>query len=237
MSLSGNERRWLQDAVCTMGPLPEKYIALDVESSGLNREKDLALQVGLLIVDGDRSEFSSFEIDWVSEQLPDFVDRLSERLDKTRTTLSEKGEKYAFTLDRLQKSGIKPLDAAIRLQDVAQRHGPDYWLVSHNGFAVDVPYTDRLSDMHRARAVSFNRPYVDTMVIERCLQLQPRVEPGETWTSLCEKHRYLGGSKIKCNLQVYCTNKYGLPVKSHEADRDAVKMSMLLDIYRKGSMA
>lgn len=236
MSMAFEEREWLKRACSVMGPLPENYIVIDAETSGLNHEKDVALQVASLVCTGPDSVFDSFVIDWITGQSQPWIQQLTERIEKTRATIVGSGGVYDFTAERLQRDGISPQAAAVRLSQLGSSLPGDYCLVAHNGLAVDLPFTTRICRSNGCDTLEDNREYIDTMSIERGVQLRPKLSDGMTWSRFSSEFRYSGGSKVKCNLRDHCTNKYGLPPKDdHEADRDVVKTAFLLRVYREAS--
>lgn len=237
MALSYEEMGWLKRACQVMGPLPEKSIVIDVETSGLNPDKDVALQVAMLVVDADRVSFESFTIDWITGQSSSWLLHLSDRLEKTKDTMAAKGIPYLFTADRLKKEGIPPQEAAERISALAQSYGPEYWIAAHNGLMLDLPFTARLCRSFNHMPLDDNRSYVDTMVLERAVQVRPKLLAGDSWSRFSASNRQLGGSKVRCSLGEHCTAKYTLPTRGqHEADRDTAKTAVLLQIYQKGSL-
>ncbi len=185
--------------------------------------------------DGHSTLFDSFVVDWVTGRDSVWLEQLNARLEKTRATITGKGGVYDFTLERLRRDGIAPAEAADKLQNLSERYSSEFSLVTHNGLSADVPFTDRLSRSHDRQPISYGRDYIDTVAIERGVQVKPK-KLAANWDTFCRDSRQLGGSKVKCNLREHCTQKYNLPVKDdHEADRDAVKTAFLIKTFRKAS--
>lgn len=237
--MTGEE--WMTQVCRTIGPLPTDYLVIDIETSGLKIDEDIPVQLGwVLVADGRNFNSGHQLLDW-----SETVDRywLARRMKYARQQVEftreglPTGQRYAFSLERLINYGrpaLEVLGEFFRLYDQCTADGMA--VVCHNGLSLD------LAMLNRARQHFFSTPlraerYVDTMALERALQIDRLPVAGDSWRSFCERVYRAGGSKIKSSLLHHCRPKYKLGSTltqdlGHEADYDAVLTHELIEVYR-----
>jgi hypothetical protein len=82
--------------------------------------------------------------------------------------------------------------------------------------------------------------YLDTLSIEKSVQLFPEISDEETWLDFCKRAYRLGGSSVKGSLDNHCSVKYDLAKKhnldmnkAHEADFDCLLTHYLFQEYKE----
>lgn len=241
---------WLQYVTGRLGPLPQSYLAFDVETSGLSPKEDVVLQIGWAMVE-DRKlvDRGAVVVDWTRRNGDGWVEWLSQRIDRTRQNIEcdrggyASGNTWNFSVARLRAEGCDPLiafDQFRRLADDCRAGG--FAFVGHYGLRCDQPMLDRscveVLGPDRGFQLAPNE-YHDTMALEKGVQLCPAVQPGETWAAFIRRAYTLGGNKVKASLDRHCAGKYDLHNKhqldmgqAHEAEFDAVLTHLLFEEFR-----
>ncbi len=150
------------------GPIPDDYVALDVESSGIDTHRDLPLQLGWCVVKNRKAVLEAdVLIDWTRTLSPAAVAELDARMTATRGRMAEKDKAYPWTLDMLRARGVSPVDAVDRLIAVL---GPDPAVAAHYGFLFDYPCLGRTFELvGREFAPDLDRMLDTGLMIRACL--------------------------------------------------------------------
>lgn len=221
---------------------PNTYIVFDLETSGLIRTQDLAIQIGYLVVEDGVivNRAYSHNLDWT---VCDKVDQawLRRQLLDTATRMHEKGSSYRFTYDGL-KAGIDPvpfLETCHTWFDKWQNEGNHF--LTHNGFSLDCPMMEAHFERFCNKPFKFNTAQcIDTGLIEKSAQ-QPYTNI-PTAASLNTLYTDIANtrSRVKWSLTKHCAQKYDLVnkhnldlTKAHSADFDCYVTHLLYQEYRK----
>lgn len=243
-----NPNMWLRHATARMGPLPESYLAFDVETSGLSVREDYVIQIGwALVQDRKMIDTGAVMLDWTRGNGDGWKEWFTQRLQRTRDHVEYKdgfatGNTFDMTVERIQREGMSPYDALLqfkRLVDTCRDTG--FAFVGHNGLRHDQPMLDKhFQEVLDARLVFCPGEYYDTLPLEKGVQLYPAIKPGETWMQFITRGYHLGGNKIRCSLDRHCAGKYNLQQKhnldmslAHEADFDARLTHLLFEEFRE----
>jgi len=243
-----NPTMWLRHATARLGPLPESYLAFDVETSGLSIKDDYVIQIGwALVQDRVMVDGGAVMLDWTRGKGEGWAEWFAQRLQRTRDHVEYKdgfatGNIFDMTVERLQRDGIAPYEALRQfreLVDTCRQTG--FAFVGHNGLRHDQPMLDKhFNEVLDARFLLREGEYYDTLPLEKGVQLYPAIKPGETWLQFISRGYHLGGNKIRCALDKFCVPKYNLHKKhsldlsrAHEADFDAALTHYLFEHYRE----
>lgn len=242
---------WLQYVTGRLGPLPDHYLAIDVETSGLSPKEDVVIQLGWALVESravvDRG---AVMLDWTRTQSPEWVGWFEGRVAQTRYNIESRtgggygqGAGWNFSLARVRAEGCHPAQAFeqfLGLVDDCRAGG--FKFLGHYGLRCDQPMIDRCCrDVFGTDRGFLLAPdeYYDTMALEKGVQLGLPVQPGETWAAFIRRAYSAGGSKVQSSLDRHCAPKYRLAEKhnldmsqAHEADFDAVLTHLLLEEFR-----
>jgi len=223
----------------------------DVETSGLSPREDVVIQLGWALVEAravvDRG---AVVIDWTRVGDPAWVQRFEERVAQTRYNIERRtgggfgmGDSWNFNLDRIRAEGCHPQTAFeqfLGLADDCRAGG--FKFVGHFGLRCDQPMIDRCCREVLGPDRGFllaPDEYLDTMALEKGVQLGLPVQPGETWAAFIRRAYSAGGNKVRSSLSDFCVTKYNLDQRhnldmsqAHEADFDAVLTHHLLEHFR-----
>lgn len=123
-----------------LGQLPDNYLVIDTETSGLDVNNDLVLQLGWLLVrDRQIISHSGIYVDWTSSGLVD-GNWLRARMERTRDLMQRRGETYRLDYDRLCREGMNPVVVFGELVSLLQQVVDSRWhIVGQNYFSYDAP--------------------------------------------------------------------------------------------------
>lgn len=225
---------------------PETYAAIDIETTGFSREKDLVLEFGHCLVRGrEPADRGSLVLDWSDHPVvPDWWVR--ERLDKLARRMQQDGRPWRLTYDYMRAEGVRA-DRALPyvLEFLEALRGSGTLLVGHNAYSFD-------EEMLAANFEGFlgvdgfrfgENELFDTGAVEKASQCPDDPEmlprPGDTLESYFRRvvNRRVAG--VKWSLDRHCLPKYGLaekhgldPSDCHSAGFDAYLTHLLMEEYR-----
>lgn len=224
----------------TFGPIPDDYLVVDVETSGLKHDQDVILQIGWCevenrqVVDNDAVVLNWFDN---SVRLPD-PRWLRERINQTRAVMTREGNAYPWT-EPVLRAGEKPLVALAELLLRLRSHALPA-IVTHNGWMFDAPMIENHFKRYLSTPFEFaERRMWDTGALEKGVQLNMRPLPNDTLRSY--SRRVMAKiCRIKWALTKHCIPKYqldkrfGLNVQdAHRADFDTRATHCLLQVFRE----
>jgi DNA polymerase III epsilon subunit-like protein len=230
-----------------MGSLPKSYLVFDIETTGVDINIDLAVQLGWAVVENGAvvdsgARFMNIAAGISREDMAWLENRVS--LTKSRVEYKNgipSGKVYAVSIERIL-SGENPekvLHDFYKLYQECRQSGMGF--VAHNGLRHDQPILDRMLQTMSGGDLRFRfKPdsYFDTLSIEKAVQKFPELYERETWLDFARRAYHLGGNKVKGSLDGHCAVKYGLSEKhglamnrAHEADFDCVLTHHLLQEY------
>lgn len=230
--------------------LPDRYVCIDAELSGLNPHKDVMVQIGhCLVVKGEIQEYQEFYLDWVTDRIlsPAW---LSDRLRQTKDAIEyskdghRTGERYDITIDILREKGQDPYQVLKYYhQKILQWKEQDLYFVAHN-FETDESAISRMAERWaNAFPIGFiddlkfpDNRIVDTGTIAKGIQSGCVPQNRETLRAFMVRAKRAGGSKYKWALASYCVPTYlqGLAEleKVHSAGYDAALCYQLMEVWR-----
>ena len=240
--MSEDVASWLACWVNQYGHFPDDYLVIDTETTGLDRQDDVIVQLGYCRVENrEVVENVAYVLDWTDHTLNQ--DWLCGRLESTGQRLREKGHTYSWTLEKLASEGKPPIDVLFDLLGRLREYGGKM-LAAHNGVGFDVPMIEAHLKRFLALPFTFPKQLWDTGVMEKAIQLDVRPRPGEPLLVFCKRVLGIRAAGVKWSLDRHCTPKYQLDHKygldtsrSHTADYDAYVTSCLLEEFRQLAQA
>ncbi len=203
--------------------------------------EDLILSIGHVAVEnGEIVSSTNTYLNWPDSGLVEPA-WLSQRMERTRAKMAEKGVKYQMDFETLREKGVPPLEAFQAYHDLFSdcvARGDSF--VTHNGYRFDIPWLKHNWNRWLGKTFSFGENRVwDTGVIEKACQVQAVPEQGDTMFSWSSR---VGGMFLKgvyFALDRHCVPKYGLAEKhaldmsnAHGAGYDCYVTSLLFREYR-----
>lgn len=234
-------RHWFAVGRLSLDRLPDDYLVIDTETTGVFPSVDLVAQFGWVMVRGRKvHDRGSVFLDWTRYPQMD-QDWLRSRLEAVKAHFASRGQPCFHTYERLAAEGL-PIDEVFPqifhlLEDwVAQGKA----LAGHNLFSFDRAILD--TNFQRfCPAYKLSWPsncLIDTGMIEKASQLYLYPEPEETIDNWYRRVRDTR-SRVLWNL-VLCVERtglverYGLDLsQAHAADQDAYMTHLLIEHYRR----
>jgi DNA polymerase III epsilon subunit-like protein len=236
------------------GEWPRSYVTFDCETTGLDNNRDVVVEIGHCLVEDCKVKNQlSLILNWTDHsKLSDSW--LRERLLKTKNSMASVGKQYQFTYEKLT-TGIEPEKALSFYHTLFSTLIDDkFFFAAHGGFFDEAMLVSNfkrfIPDVLPGKGLlSINRfpdnLYIDTMSIERGNQCMPdakaRPFAGETMRAYFKRLKYLGGFRkgISFSLDGHCIPKYGLvskygidTSKAHSAAFDAYVVHLLMEEFR-----
>jgi DNA polymerase III epsilon subunit-like protein len=219
-------------------PLPESYVAIDLETTGLSTKKDYPWELGYVLTkDRQATKRGSAVLN-----LFKLVDEHWLR------------EKWAYTSEQMERRGIHRRNVDALLVDAcpratltnyldfleqAVRHG--YFIAGHNVLRYDLPMLRYTASrvLNRELAIP-DAQVLDTLALEQanCSLGKRGVEPTSGETFATWQLRVLSNCREKAALSKECAERHGLfrpdeRIKSHTALYDCLLVHRLIEAYRK----
>lgn len=217
------------------GPLPDDYLAVDVETAGLG-EDDPVLQVGWCEVVGRRAVLeAALVIDWGAVLDAAGRDALATRLARTRAVMAAKDKQYPWTLDFLARHGVHPAAAGQRLAAVLR---PDRWYAAHFGWKFDYRRLGHL--MARCAPAHPFEPDVarmlDTGLLVKACQTGVHARHGESPVGYARRvldAPFRGRNALEACVELFDLRAGGAGTKAaHESSYDSWLVHLILEQLR-----
>ena len=239
---------WLLKAVSKLGPLPINYLVFDLETTGLDFNNDLVVQLGYAIVMNKRLVDCDYFIpNWTHNRDHHFCEWLHNRMENTKKSMNSRNQdgtnSYKHSIDRMKNQGVPPVEAFTQFLDIIKIcKSHNFSMIAHNGLRFDQPMLNSnikhaLGDHEGFEFEKLGINYYDTMAIERGIQSRIDINPEDNWMSFTRRLVYEGG-KIYSSLEKHCAPKYNLIKKynmigdAHEADFDCRLTHYLFEEFR-----
>jgi len=217
------------------GSIPDDYITLDIESSGIDVNRDLPLQLGWCVVKNRKAVLEEdVLIDWTKTLTATQLDELAVRMDATRRRMAEKEKAYPWTIDMLRSKGMSAVKAVTRF---ASALGSNPTVAAHYGWLFDYPALGRTFDLiGQEFSPEHNRMYDTGLMLKACLVgISPaRNEPLAAYT----KRLHTARCSVRHNLEA-ASELFDLRTTSgadkgsqHRAGYDAWLVHLLLERLR-----
>lgn len=223
---------------------PNTYIVFDLETTGLDVTSDLAVQIGMMVVeDGEVTEPPRANVlNWADYR---GVNQhcLRDRLLTVARDMAAQDNPYPFTYEGLREgcNPIKLLRGYLDLFRVWQDGGGHF--LAHNGCKLDKPMMEQMFKKHLNETFHFDARFtIDTGLFEKAMQ-QPRLllpQNRDDLPAFYVKTIKCYSRGVKWSLFHHCVPKYKLAQKydidlskAHSADFDCLVTHSLYQEMRK----
>lgn len=231
---------WSPDGI-RWSALPDRYLVIDIETTGLEIGTDLIIQFGWVgVTDREIVSEGSVFLDWTRESRVD-QEWLRQQLAAVAERMAEKGHTCPHDYARLSQEGGEPISV---LQSIAAMlaawDDQETALVGHNLYTFDLPHlAAHFEGWLEQSGVPWGGPLVDTGLIVKAAQLQlfPWPEEGlEEWYVRVRDYH----TRVRWALP-WCMETLGIAVdpqrqSAHSADYDAYMTYRLLEHCRAYGM-
>ena len=231
-------KRWMREWVRVYGPLPQDYLVIDCETSGLSLNEDPVLQLGWChVVNQEIVENGSTILNWTNH--PD-VDPawLKRRLEWTRDKVTKRGKPYNWTMGKLA-TGEDPVDALSGFFHRVLSWLPSV-IVGHNTIRFDSPMLS--AHLRRFLHYSYELPaesIMDTGCFIKAAQMDWMPDPMEPPWKFASRVLH-APCRIKWSLDGYAVPVLGLDKKynldtslAHTAAYDSRVAALVLETMRE----
>lgn len=229
---------WLRAWRECFGKLPDSYLVIDTETTGLSPADDLIVQLGWCEVQNRRVvDNAGVVLNWLGSDAFVPEDEFLGRLERTRKVMESKGNYYPWTPEVI-RGGDDPL---VCLADLLFRIEADHvpCIVTHNGWSFDAPMLESHFRRFLYRDYYFNEHrMLDTGAIEKGSQLGLTPQPDDSLRDFTRRVMQRR-STIKWSLANHCVPRYDLARKhnldldsAHTAPFDCYVTHLLLETYR-----
>lgn len=231
------ERYWMSQAEARLGPLPKDYLVFDLETSGLDKKKDLILQFGYVTYRAGEITSGSWLLNWPDSGLAD-NGWLAGRIQNVMANWKAP-RPYLMSVQALKRRGVDPVAGLQQAETVLRG-----WLesggslVAHNGVMFDVPFVRRqFQDYLGVQVPDLHDRIIDTGLIEKAIDSRTPIDSARTWGDLNRLAVKIAAQKAKWSLHAHCAIKYGLDLgpeqgADHDALYDSIVTARLLESYR-----
>ncbi len=151
--MANNE--WFKELKAVGYPLPTSYLVFDLETTGVEIDKDLVVQLGYLnVIDDVPQAPVTCLLNWSECQDIDH-EWLKNRLFNTKQRMAEKGSNYLFTYDDIINKGKNYKDVLTAVYLAFKEHEKSgCYFLGHNSFTFDKRFL--LGQFHRFLELDFN---------------------------------------------------------------------------------
>lgn len=227
-------------------PLPDSYLTIDVETSGLKCTEDYLCTFGYAIVHNRAVHQTGYIVlNWYLDPKLD-KEEFTQDLLKTEERMRELGKNFFHTPTYLQQFGMQPRMALEAIHQVLMNaRNAGYPLAGFNGYNFDANFIQaHILDFLSTDYMIGDDEMFDLGMMEKACQLSLEDEPlpksGESkraWAFRIGKLRRRG---VTWSLDKHCMPKYDLsrrcslpPEMAHRSDFDAVCLHHLFEQYRQ----
>lgn len=231
---------WYEEFMNRFGPIPDSYVVVDVETTGLSFKHDLIIQSGIVVVSERQATAAETTVlDWTSSPLVDQSWLRSQLANVRKYT----GDCPQFTYDYLTSEGVDPVGALTNIRHIfGEAQSIDIPIVAHNGLRFDIPLFQTHFWKFLNESFKFEDHQIwDTGYLEKASQLKLNPIPGETLRKFFNRSSAIMLPGLSWSLSETCAEKYGLfgklkeagiAPKFHDAGVDAYATHFLLEAIR-----
>lgn len=225
---SGALRSWFRNY-----PIPRSYVAIDLETSGLDVEKDRVIHIGWCTVEDTRTVLSEgVVLDWTRVLNGPELAKFEHDLERTKRSMEARGNGYRWTVDEVRSRGVNPRDALDRFA-MSRKDRP---MVAHHGWGFDYPM---LGNLYKKFGLDFEVPHVD--LLDTCLMARAILGPLEHLPNEDYRAYVRRLSQVRCAkhtlrdcVTLFDLHQYGVdPKHGHDAEYDAWVCSLVLERMRE----
>lgn len=225
---------------------PANYVAIDIETNGVNPESKFICAIGHTKVRGGRAiETDEVYLNWSRVKGVD-CEKFKEDLLATERALLGRGKRFHHSWDTLCKRGkdpIKVLEQYLKMFESMEANNEV--LVAHNGWRFDIEFFQAAFHNYLRIPFAFKPELVyDSGICEKASQLSDYDDPlplqGETMQQFAWRIGELRRKGVFWALDGYCADKYGLwektgldPNDAHAAGVDTLLLHALVEEHRK----
>lgn len=223
---------------------PRTYLAIDSETSGFSRDRDVILEFGhVLVVDGEITDRGSLVLDWCkSDALP--IAYLRERLEYLRVEFLRQDREWRLTEGVLRAEGIHPVKGLEFIYELlSTAFANDIPVVGHNLYCFDCEMLVAAFAADLQREFEFPAGRVlDTGAIVKSSMMPSKTKvlpfQGESLAAWSRRVVKCHAPGIRWNL-TNCAKFYGLDkthnlseTDFHGAGFDAYVLHLLMERFR-----
>lgn len=233
---------WFQELAHDTGfVFPKSCIVFDVETSGLDTERDYIVQIGHLVVEDCKPrEPMDIVLDWTR---CDAVQHggMRQRLYEVDHDFRMQGRDYKFNYNRLAEEGVDPVSVLEIYHELFTQHqNAGCHFLTHNGFRYDSKIVASHFRRYLGSTFQFDQHLmIDTGLLEKACQLNMMLEPNESLPSFYNRIEQAIAKGVFWSLDRHCVPKYdlvrkhGLDMrKAHTAGFDCYVTHLLLEEFR-----
>lgn len=234
--------QWFRDRYG--GEWPQNYVAIDVETTGFERAKDVITEWGhCLVQDGKVVDRLQVIFDWTNHPIVQ-DEWIRARLNKLRQGMEMSGRISQISYSRMKEEGVRPEKALAFIADFTRELQAKKTLFVLHGGLFDEEMLDNLLD----DGFSFGDDgWIDTECLEKATQLplDPRVQPqrDDTLRTYFKRVKHarlkIGERHLKSSLDEFCfakydfVNRFGIRRDElHEAYVDAYATHLIMEEHR-----
>lgn len=208
---------------CPGQVIPDDYLVVDTETTGIDTTKDHILQLGLCFVH-DRKPIAS----------------MAQYLKRPNLSIHKKAsDVHGITLDKIEHEGIEPKYYIPQVVDIFMDwRSKGRMFAGHNLMAFDAPLIERETAGVGIPFKFGDNEIIDTGMLVKAAQLGMYMRPEETLRSFWVRVSQVIAKGIYWSLDRHCytaynLTKYGLSLdKAHDAEADCRLSHFLLEELR-----
>lgn len=225
-----------------LGELPRDYITYDIETTGVDPNVDLIVEIGYCAaIDCRAEEYHTHVLDWT--QVPT-VDQhwLRHRLDACAKHFKKAGRTYHMSFERMRKEGSHPevvLEEYRQLFDEARQS--NIMIAGHNAVQFDNDFFEQaVYEWLQRDDWTFPSLVFDTAAVLKATQLDMPPHPEESLHDYFVRVLERPATGIAYNLDSFCVEHFDLKSKfpdidfssAHSAGFDAMVTHLILEEFR-----
>lgn len=214
------------------GPLPDSYVCVDLESTGIT-PKDKVVQIGWCLVKDRKPVLSqSVVLDWTDDSTVD-QKWLADTLERTRAKMESKGKQYPWTPRLLKEHGKTPQAAVEKFITACEPYDA---YSTHYGWAFDYPRLGALFDAYGFEFAPSQARMIDTGLLTKAALTSTLPRHGETVAAYMRRIDAVRQSP-RHNIEA-CVDLYGLNVagahkkNAHDGGYDAWLVALMTEKVR-----
>lgn len=213
--------------------LPLTYASIDIESDGLDVNRNRPIHVGWChVVNGKAVRSDGVIIDWTRALDDQQLATMTRNMDLVRTAMAGRGQHYRWTVDDLRTRGVHPKDAAAQIVR-SVGHLP---LAAHHGWGFDYPMLGNFVTSHGLPFAPPHSTLMDTCLMARAAFGPCPPRPNEPYRSYVQRL-----STVRCRrhtlrdcISLFDLDKVGVdPKHTHDAEYDNWVVHLLLEKFRE----
>ncbi len=222
----------------TFGPLPDDYLVFDLETSGLDSDRDVILQIGWCrVLNRKVKENKAIVLNWQSYLEPAELEILRGRLAYTSDSMHRRGLGYNWSIDRINREGVDPKTGFVEFAKYLSRSPI---LIGHHCWKHDLPFVDKCSRRLTRMGVGIpDTRMLDTFALVKSAQSGAFPLPTDTYKSFSKRAVSAGGNKYRGALDKFCVPalhldaKYGVNTSTmHDAAVDSLVTHYVVEELR-----